>query len=127
MLNKDKTVGILGLSYKPETDVIEESQGILLAQKLISDGYKVQVYDPAAMINAKKLIPEVQYAKSTKECIEKSNVIVVSTSWNEFIQFDWKNEKSKHHKIIIDCWSCMNKDDFKANNITYIRLGSYLK
>lgn len=125
--NKNKMIGILGLSYKPGTDVIEESQGTLLAQKLISKGYKVQAYDPAAMKNAKKSIPEGQYTKSTRECIEKSDVIVVATSWDEFIQFEWKKIKNNSPKIIIDCWGCLNEDDFKANNITYIRLGTYLK
>ncbi|MBI4974113.1 UDP-glucose/GDP-mannose dehydrogenase family protein [Candidatus Roizmanbacteria bacterium] len=125
--NKNKTIGILGLSYKPETDVIEESQGVLLAQKFISEGYKVHIYDPAAMENAKKVIPDVQFTKSIGECIGNSDIIIVATPWDEFIQFDWKNIKNKSHKIIIDCWGCLNENDFKANNTTYLRLGSYLK
>lgn len=125
--NKNKAVGILGLSYKPETDVIEESQGILLAQKLISKGYKVQAYDPAAMKNATKIIPTAEYVKSIGECVEKSDVIVVATEWKQFISFDWKNVKSKSHKTIIDCWGCLNEGDFKSGNMTHIRLGFYLK
>ena len=67
-LPKGGTVGVLGLSYKPDTEVIEESQGLDLAKYLASTGFKVVVYDPAAMENAKRQLGgAVTYAASAAD------------------------------------------------------------
>ena len=82
-------VGILGLSYKPGTNVVDASQGLLLAKALANDGIQVVVFDPAAMGEAQKILGEsVRFAESAQCCIKQCNVIVLTTPWREFENLD---------------------------------------
>ncbi len=102
------TAGILGLSYKPDTDVIEESQGIQLAEFLMRAGRDVIVYDPAAMANARRLLGDgVRYASSMEECAEAAAVLTVVTPWNEF-------RSLKTRAVVIDCWRILQAEEFET-------------
>ena len=80
-----EAVGILGLSYKPDTDVIEESQGMMLASLLAEDGYRVVVYDPAAMDNARRVLHgRVEFAESMEACAAQAATLVIATPWKQF-------------------------------------------
>ena len=121
------TVGILGLSYKPDTNVVEESQGLLLAQQLASQSINVIVYDPASMENAARVLPnEIRCARSAEECVTASNVIVIATPWNEF-----KNLKPETFvaagtkRVLIDCWRVL--PDLNIPSLEYIQLGRTLR
>lgn len=120
-------VGVLGLSYKPNTNVIEESQSLEIAQ-VLSESVPVFVYDPKAMKNAKELLKDnVIYTSSLKECVQKSDVIVITTPWKEFkkIKPDWLKQK-KGRKVVIDCWRILDPKKFnKINNFKYLALGRY--
>lgn len=124
--NNNITVGILGLSYKPGTDVVEESPSISLAKKIISKGIKVVAYDPAAMENANKIAPCIEYTHSIQECVEESGVIIITTAWKEFKDFPWKKTIRDSKKTIIDCWRCLDRKKISSESITYISLGSYI-
>src|ERR1035438_3530492 len=79
------TVGVMGLSYKPNTEVIEESQGLALAKHLLSVGVPVIVYDPAAMENARpQLVGKVTFATSAADCARQADVLAITTPWAEF-------------------------------------------
>jgi UDPglucose 6-dehydrogenase len=118
-------VGILGLTYKPQTDVVEEAVGFLLAQELISRGIRVKAFDPAGMENARVALGEsVQFTASAEECIRLSQLIVVATPWKEFI--DIRAEKwggAGAEKTVVDCWRVLKLDD-KTAGVRYIGLGS---
>lgn len=86
-----KTIGILGFSYKPNSYITEESQALEIAKKL-SKEYKVLTYDPQAVCEFD--------AKSMKECINESDLILILTPWNEF-----KGLRIK--KPVIDCWGIL--------------------
>ena len=74
----DSRVAVLGLSYKPDSDVIEESQGLMLARGLAGHGYRVSVFDPLAMDNARaELGDKVTYAPSMESCIYEADTIVI--------------------------------------------------
>jgi UDPglucose 6-dehydrogenase len=80
-----ETVGILGLSYKPDTEVIEESQGLMLAAGLADDGYRVVVYDPAAMENSRGVLGDrVEYAASMEACAQQAATLVIASPWRQF-------------------------------------------
>jgi UDPglucose 6-dehydrogenase len=82
---KSSRVGILGLSYKPETYIVEKSAGVELANCLSSEGYEVSVYDPMALGEAKRhLGANVHIAESLEECIRSSETILITTAWSEF-------------------------------------------
>ena len=118
-------VGILGLTYKPQTDVVEEAVGFLLAQELISRGIRVNAFDPAGMENARLALGEsVQFTASAEECIHLSQLIVVATPWKEFIDIPaekWGGAGAE--KTIVDCWRVLKLND-KTAGVRYIGLGS---
>ncbi|MEO8368011.1 MAG: nucleotide sugar dehydrogenase [Candidatus Solibacter sp.] len=97
------TAGVLGLSYKPNTEVIEESQGVAIAQALLDAGQKVVVYDPAAMPNAQRSLKgDVTFAASAEECIAQSGAVVITTPWAEFSGLPACAFKSCI--AVLDCW-----------------------
>jgi len=122
-LPRGGTVGILGLAYKPDTDVVEESQGLFLAQRLAKDGISVILYDPAAMANARHVLRscqapeqenEVRFEDCLEACVRKADVIVVVTPWEEFRSL--KSATMRRHgspRVIIDCWRLLNREELE--------------
>jgi UDPglucose 6-dehydrogenase len=91
---KGKTVGVLGLAFKPNTDDMREAPSVKIINALLKNGAKIKVYDPIAMDNAKKLLGKVQYCKNAYQAAEKTEALIIVTEWNEFRQLDLK--KIKH-------------------------------
>lgn len=86
---KNKTIAVLGLSFKPNTDDMREAPSIAIVSELIKKGASIVAYDPVAMENAKKVLPgAVAYAKSAYEAAGGADAVVVLTEWNEFRQLD---------------------------------------
>lgn len=92
---KGKTIGILGLAFKPNTDDVRESRAIPIVQALLKEGAFVKAYDPEAMPAFKKLYPHLTYC-STAEEVLSSDAILITTLWKEFTMLDY------HGKIVID-------------------------
>lgn len=117
-------VGILGLSYKPLTNVIEEAQGIQLASELLQKGIPLVLYDPAAMENAKSVIRgEVIFANSLEECARQANVLVITTPWDEFKaltpeQLNYSNGRP----TVVDCWRILPREAYDSS-VNYVALG----
>ena len=131
MVNKIKAklpdggkVGVLGLSYKPDTNVVEESQGLMLANSLLNEGLQVTVYDPAAMEEARQeLSGNITYAQSMEECASQADVLVVTTPWDQFKALrpeDLRREGTR--VVLIDCWRMFDGVDF-GEAAEYIPLG----
>lgn len=121
---KNSRVGILGLSYKPNSDVAEEAQGILLAQSLAKANIPVVVYDPAALESARQLLNcSTAFAASADECIEKSDVLVITTPWEEFKNLPAsKFSRSGGKRVVIDCWRILGHLN-RVDGIEYVALG----
>jgi len=120
---QDGTVGILGLSYKPGTDVIDASQGVLLAQSLVKEGVRVVAYDPAAMDRAKQVLGEsVCFSDSAEDCIQQSNLVILTTAWKEFEKLEPEAFGSSGSRVLIDCWRIL-EDSGVAAVTDYIPLG----
>ena len=121
------SVGVLGLAYKPNTDVIDASQGILLAQALVKEGIDVIAYDPAANDEAKRVLGEsVIFADSAEQCIRETDVTVLTTPWKAFEDLNpnaFADDRSENHsKLLIDCWRML--DAAKFSKVTdYVPLG----
>ena len=80
-----KTIAILGLAFKPETDDMRDSPALDILPRLVAAGAVVKAYDPAAMDQAKPLLPQdVQYMDSATDCLTAADLAVVITEWNEF-------------------------------------------
>lgn len=122
---KGSKVSILGLSYKPDTVVIEESQSMMLANELSKGKYDVHVHDPKAIEAAKKVLKDtVSYHEDVYESMQGSQVIVYMTTWNEYQNLDWKriSNQADNAVILIDCWREL-KEQIQNVNIVYIPLG----
>jgi UDPglucose 6-dehydrogenase len=83
-----KTISLLGLAFKPNTDDMREAPSIDIAQKLVAAGAKVRAYDPAAVENARTLMPAVTMFNDPYDMVKESDAIIVITEWNEFKQLD---------------------------------------
>jgi len=81
----DKTVAVLGLAFKPNTDDMREAKSVEVVQLLHAAGARIRAYDPAAMDNAKRLLPAgVTFSDSPYEAAEGAHAVVLVTEWNEF-------------------------------------------
>jgi UDPglucose 6-dehydrogenase len=121
LLAEGAAVGILGLSYKPHTNVIEESAGVALARILAEAGYHVHLYDPVATDAALAAVGGVAHgARSAAEVMDRSDVVVIATPWPEFAELPLNGDGEG--PIIIDCWGVFRSSD--SGNV--IRLGRAL-
>lgn len=109
-LPKGGRVGILGLAYKPETNVISESQSFKLINALKEKGIDFFAFDP--------VVKEESNVFSAEECIKKSDLICLLTPWKEFENL---NPAWFENKYLLDCWRILDKNKFKKG--TYIPLG----
>jgi UDPglucose 6-dehydrogenase len=102
---RDKKIGILGLSFKPETDDIREAPSIIVIKELLAAGSILRLYDPEALDNMKALFPEdpdrVIYCSSPYEAAAGANALLIITEWQEFIDLDLKKIKSLMANLII--------------------------
>lgn len=109
------TVGILGLSYKPDSEVIEESQGLALAKHLLTAGVRVVVHDPAALENARRhLIGNVEFSKTARHCASLADVLAITTPWPEYRSISPRDLKHSARITVLDCWRVLSREAFEA-------------
>ena len=115
-------VAILGLSYKPDTAVVEESQSVTLAAMLINAGFAVAVYDPQANAAGAALLGKnAVVAPTAVEAISDADVVVVMTAWPEFKSTPWNaGLDSGRSRVVIDPWGLAEATE----NVRLIRLGT---
>ncbi len=87
---QDKVIGILGLSYKPNTDDLREAPSVYIIEILKKKGAKIKAYDPVSMDNAKKIYPDIEYCKDPYEVAENADCLCIITEWEEFKNLDLK-------------------------------------
>jgi UDPglucose 6-dehydrogenase len=122
-LPRGGTVGVLGLSYKPNTDVVEESPGLLLVQALAAQGLDVIAYDPAAVPNAQRATEgDVRFSESAQACVQAADVIVVATPWQEFRQLAPAVFEREPRRVLIDCWRIYDAAQVEKV-VSYVALG----
>jgi len=85
---EDKTVSILGLTFKPNTDDMREACSLTIIPELIRMGAKVKAYDPIGMENAKKLLEYVEFCPDIYSCIDGTDVVAILTEWDDFYKMD---------------------------------------
>jgi UDPglucose 6-dehydrogenase len=106
-LKKGSKVAVLGLSYKPNTNVVEQSQSLQLAKALESDGYTVRAFDPAAMESAASVLSADSLTSSAEEAVRGSDVVILATAWPEFRKLKPELFKGKQ---VFDCWRFFGDD-----------------
>ena len=81
---KDKTIAILGLSFKPNTDDIREAPSLNIIKKLLEQKAKIRAYDPVSMKSTQSIFPGIKYCKDSYDAVKGANALVIVTEWNQF-------------------------------------------
>ena len=119
------TVAVWGLSFKPGTNDMRDAPSINLIQDLLENNIKVQVYDPAAIEEAKKYFGDkITYAKDIYDAADNADAIILVTEWKEFRLPNWKIlNKIMQKKVVIDGRNIYNAEELEFNGFTYICIG----
>jgi len=121
---RGKTVAILGLAFKPETDDMRDSPTIPLIQGLQKRGVKIRAYDPEAVENAKKIFDGVTYCSDAYETAEGADALVIATEWNEFRALKLERiKKLLRAPLIVDLRNLYDPQRMKAEGFTYVCVG----
>jgi UDPglucose 6-dehydrogenase len=121
---RGKTIGILGLSFKPNTDDIRESSSIAIIQGLLAMGAKVKAFDPSAMEEAKAILPELEYGKDAYDVAKGADALVLVTEWNQFRRLDLHRIKGLlKSPIFIDLRNVYDPDQMKRLGFNYCGVG----
>ena len=121
---KSNRVAVLGLAYEPDTNVVEESQGVAIAKGLAEKGYNVAVFDPAATEPAKRLLGDtVCYSTDLVERIRDAVVIVLATDWPEFRSLLHQTSSCVPRPVIIDGWRLLRQSSILPDEMSYRAVG----
>ena len=121
---RGKTIGILGLSFKPNTSDVRESSSIIIARKLQEEGTKIRAYDPAAMDEAKAILRDVEYCSDPYEVAEGCDVLVLITEWNQFRRLDLDRlKKSMKTPIFVDLRNVYEPGKMEKAGFRYCGVG----
>jgi nucleotide sugar dehydrogenase len=119
-----KHIGVLGLSFKPETDDMRESPAIDIIKEMQKRGATVKAFDPVAMNEAKHYLPDIEYATDEYDAIDGADALVIITEWNQFRALDMEKVKSllKSPKIV-DLRNIYEPKDMKDLGFAYVGVG----
>jgi UDPglucose 6-dehydrogenase len=124
---KDKKIAVLGLAFKPETDDIRNAPSISVIHTLQSEGAQLFLYDPKAMDNMKRVVPEsdkVVYAESPYEAVKDTNALLIITEWDEFRCLDLKKIKElMANPILIDGRNIYAPEEVRKLGFEYYSIG----
>lgn len=126
LLDGRSRVGVLGLSYKPGTGVIEESPGVALAARLSEERFEVYVHDPKALPGAMaQLQDKVVPILSAEECVKAVDALVIATPWPEFKQIPPAAFARAGRRLqVLDCWRMLDREKIGAvADIHYLGIG----
>jgi len=121
---KGKTIGVLGLAFKQNTDDVRSSPAIDLCQRLLKEGATLRVHDPKAMEKAKSLLPGVTFVDNMNDVAEGCDALVVATEWDEFKKLDLeKSRKAMTHPIMFDGRNLFDPQEMEKLDWVYKSVG----
>jgi len=120
----DKTIGVLGLSFKPNTDDMREAPAVEIIHLLMNEGAKIQAYDPQAMENASKALPEIKLCKDPYETAKNADALILATEWNEFKQLNFEKVfQLMQSPILVDGRNQWDRNQLTEIGFTYFGIG----
>ncbi|MCD6460311.1 UDP-glucose/GDP-mannose dehydrogenase family protein [bacterium] len=121
---KDKTIGILGLAFKPNTDDMRNAPSVPIIQALQQEGAKIKAYDPQAVENANLLLDNVIYCDNPYDVAQDAEALVLVTEWDEFAKLDMeKIRQLMVHPILIDGRNLYDPEKMVENGFIYKSIG----
>jgi UDPglucose 6-dehydrogenase len=121
---RGKTVAVLGLTFKPDTDDMREAPSIPLVTGLLDMGAKVRAHDPVGMEQAKKELPDIEYCDDPYECVKGADAMVIVTEWVQYRALDLDRIKAAMAQpVIVDLRNIYRADDMVAHGFIYDSVG----
>jgi UDPglucose 6-dehydrogenase len=121
---RDKSIGILGLSFKPDTDDMREAPSVDIIQALQNEGAKIKAYDPQAVSEAKELLQDVEFCSDPYEVARNTDTLIFMTEWDEFSHLDMaKIKETMNYPIIIDARNMLDPSDIRSLGFEYVGIG----
>ena len=121
---RGKTIGLLGLTFKPDTDDMREAPSIPLVTGLLDLGAKVRAYDPAGMEQAKGELPDITYCEDPYAVAKDADALVIVTEWRQFRALDLKRLKREMaNPVMVDLRNIYRRDEMEALGFTYESVG----
>jgi UDPglucose 6-dehydrogenase len=120
----ERTIGVLGLAFKPNTDDLREAPAIEIIHLLQAEGARVRAYDPAAMEPARALLPTVELCRDAYRVAEGSDALIVATEWSEFRRLDLVRVRdSMRRPLVVDGRNIYDPREMAALGFTYHCVG----
>ena len=121
---KGKTIGILGLAFKQNTDDIRKSPAMDIIKLLLKEGARIKCFDPLAMDNTKKILPNLTYCQDEYETARGSDALVIATEWNQFRNLDLlKIKRLLKFPILLDLRNLYDPEKAKVLGFIYEGVG----
>ena len=121
---RGKTVAVLGLTFKPNTDDMRDAPSIPLITAMQDMGARVRAYDPVGMEQAAMVLPDVTYCEDAYSCAEKADVLVLVTEWEQFRALDLARLKDiMARPIIVDLRNVYDPEDIERHGFRYVSVG----
>jgi UDPglucose 6-dehydrogenase len=122
---KGKTIGVLGLSFKPNTDDVRDAVPIDLIKALKRQGAHIRAFDPVAIENARKALPKgVHFAEDVWETLDGADALILATEWNEFRRIDMaKAKRMMKRPVVIDCKNVYDPKAMADMGFTHVGVG----
>lgn len=121
---KDKTIGVLGLAFKPDTDDMRNAPSIDIIRALLQEGARVKVYDPQAMSNAGKILGKAANCRDPYDLAKGCDCLLVLTEWEEFRKLDFKKMKRlMRHPVVFDGRNLYHNQNLQALGFEYYGIG----
>ena len=119
-----KTVALLGLAFKPDTDDMREASSLVLASRLAGEGASVRGYDPVAEKPARELLPKVEFSESLQDALDGADAAIVVTEWPEFADADWASLRDRMaNPLLIDGRNFLDPEALRDAGFTYEGIG----
>jgi UDPglucose 6-dehydrogenase len=121
---RGKTIAVLGLTFKPDTDDMREAPSIPLVTSLLDMGAKVRAYDPVGMEQAKRELPDIDYCDDAYACTNGADALVIVTEWGQFRALDLERIKREMAQpVVIDLRNIYRSEDMEALGFVYESVG----
>jgi UDPglucose 6-dehydrogenase len=121
---KGKTIAVLGLSFKPNTDDMREAPSIDIIKGLQNEGARIQAYDPVAIPEARKVMKDVHFAEETYEALSEADALIFMTEWNQFRSLDLDKVKDLlRSPVIIDLRNIYDPVKMREHGFAYTGVG----
>jgi len=119
-----KTIGILGLTFKPNTDDMRDSPSLDIVPALLEAGAKIRAYDPEGMEEAKKELKGIEMASGPYEVADNADALVILTEWDQFRALDFERIATQMKKpVMVDLRNIYNPEDLRKDGFTYVSIG----